>query len=244
MIQKIGSYPLSILFGICFFLSLLVFHPIQWLSFNLFGYSTHKKSVDVLNWFLLRCANILGTTFDVINREIIPENAPIIFVANHQSMYDITTKSWFLRKWHPKYVSKKELGKGIPSVSYNLRHGGSILIDRKDANQALRAIQNLGKYINKHNRSAVIYPEGTRSRNGEPKRFSENGLRTLCAFAPDAYVVPLTINNSWKLFRYGNFPLGLGAKIKLTVHQPLKVSEMNFEELFQRTEKLIKSTIK
>ena len=46
-------------------------------------------------------------------------------------MYDISPIMWYLRKHHVKFVAKKELGKGIPSVSYNLRHGGSILIDRK-----------------------------------------------------------------------------------------------------------------
>jgi 1-acyl-sn-glycerol-3-phosphate acyltransferase len=41
-------------------------------------------------------------------------------------------------------VSKKELGQGIPSISFNLRHGGSALIDRKDPKQAIPAIKGLG----------------------------------------------------------------------------------------------------
>jgi 1-acyl-sn-glycerol-3-phosphate acyltransferase len=47
----------------------------------------------------------------------IPNGVPIIFVANHQSLYDILGIIWYLRKFHAKFVSKKELGKGIPSVS-------------------------------------------------------------------------------------------------------------------------------
>lgn len=223
---------------------MLIFHPIQWICFNCFGYQAHKKSVDALNWFLLRCANILGTTFSVKNATSIPANKPIIFVSNHQSMFDIIAIIWFLRKSHPKFVSKKELGKGIPSVSYNLTHGGSVLIDRKDPKQALPAIKGMAEYIQKFNRSAVIFPEGTRSKTGEPKSFSENGLKMLVKYAPDAYVVPLTINNSWKLFKFGMFPNGLGAKVSIEVHEPMKVSDYDFKTLFEKSHQAVISKIK
>ena len=241
--HKVLSYPLSIVYYIFLSLSLLLFHPIQWICLKIFGYQAHKKSVDVLQWFLMRSANVLGTTFSVSGRDKLPKGSSIIYVSNHQSMFDIVSIIWFLRETHPKFVSKKELGKGIPSVSFNLRHGGSVLIDRKDAKQALTAIRELGKYIQKHNRSAVIFPEGTRSRNGQPKRFSENGLKMLCKFAPDAYVVPLTINNSWKLFRFGMFPMGLGSQITLQVHDPIKISDYEFEDLFEKVEKTIVNSV-
>src|SRR5690606_41438037 len=89
-------------------ISLLLFHPIQWVCLNLFGYQAHKTSVDVLQWFLMRSANILGTTFNVKGREYLPIDKPIIYVSNHQSMFDIVSIIWFLRKTHPKFVSKKE----------------------------------------------------------------------------------------------------------------------------------------
>ncbi|MDX1315008.1 MAG: lysophospholipid acyltransferase family protein, partial [Eudoraea sp.] len=104
----------------------------------------------------------------------------------------------------------------------NLRHGGSVLIDRKDSKQALMQIVKLGKYIEEHNRSAVIFPEGTRSRTGQPKRFQTNGLKTIMKHAPSALLVPITINNSWKMLRYGKFPYGLGSHLKFTVHPPLE----------------------
>ncbi len=241
---KIISYPISVLFYLIFIFFLLIFHPIQWLCFNLFGYQAHKKSVDYLNFFLLRCTNLLGTTYKVDFEAEIPKDQAIIFVSNHQSMFDVPDIIWNLRKWHPKFVSKMELGKGIPSISYNLKHGGSVLIDRKDAKQALLAIRSLGQYITEHNRSAVIFPEGTRSRDGKPKRFSENGLKMLCKYAPNALVVPITINNSWKLTRYGNFPMGLGSKVSVLVHAPLKVKDYSFEELFKKTEESIKASVK
>lgn len=242
--QKIISYPISALYYTCFGLWLCVFHPIQWFCFNIFGYQAHKKTVDVLNMFLVRTTHLLGTRYIILNRDLIPDNVPVIFVANHQSMYDIPPIIWFMRKWHPKFVSKKELGKGIPSVSYNLRHGGSVLIDRKDSKQALGEIKKMGEYIEKHNRSAVIFPEGTRSKTGTPKKFSENGLKILCKYAPSAHIVPISINNSWKMVQFGQFPLGLGNQLTFTVHPSIAVKGIPFEEIMEKTENAVIKGIK
>ncbi|MBD3725153.1 MAG: 1-acyl-sn-glycerol-3-phosphate acyltransferase, partial [Flavobacteriaceae bacterium] len=176
-------------------------------------------------------------------REKLPPHKPLIFVANHQSLYDIPPFIWFMRAWHPKFISKKELGKGIPSVSYNLRYGGSALIDRKDPKQALPEIKKCAELINNNNYSVVIFPEGTRSKTGIPKPFSVNGLKMLYKFAPDAYFVPVTIENSWKMTRYGQFPLGIGNRLKFTVHEPLKISDYSFEEIFEKTEKTVKNNL-
>lgn len=241
--QKAISYPISAVVISLFLMFLIIFHPIQWICLNVFGYHAHKKSVDYLNFILVRLGHILGFTYKVTGREKIPLGKPIIIVANHQSLYDIICIIWFLRKWHPKFVSKAELGKGIPSVSYNLRHGGSVLIDRKNPKQAIPVITELGKYIEKTNRSAVIFPEGTRTRDGKPKPFSTTGLKLLCKNAPSAVVVPVTINNSWKINKFGSFPLGLGSKISLTIHDSIAVSDFDFDEIMQKTESEIVNSI-
>lgn len=242
--EKLVSYPISVVYYLCFGLTLVIFHPIQWICLNVFGYQAHKKSVDYLNLFLVRCTNILGTTYSVKNKEVIPNNVPIIFVANHQSLYDIIGIIWYLRRFHAKFVSKKELGKGIPSVSYNLRHGGSVLIDRKDPKQALPVIKRLGEYIEKNKRSAVIFPEGTRSKTGKPKEFAQSGLKILCKYAPNAYIVPISINNSWKMVKFGAFPMGLGNKLEFIIHEPMAVKDYSFEEIMQKTESAVVSAIK
>ncbi len=216
----------------------MIFHPIQWIALNVFGYQAQKQTVSVLNWFLMRCTNILGTRYRFDNLHDIPTDRPLIIVTNHQSMYDIPPIIWHMRKHHPKFVAKKELGKGIPSVSYNLRNGGSALIDRKDGKQAIMAIGQLGSYIEEHHRSAVIFPEGTRSRTGQPKPFKPMGLKMLMRKSPSALIVPITINNSWKLLRYGQFPMGLGAYLKFKVHKPIENST-DADALIQKVEHLI-----
>ena len=195
-----------------------------------------------MNLFLMRCTLILGASYHFDAPEEMPEKGPVIFMANHQSMYDIPPIIWYLRTYHPKFVSKKELGRGIPSVSFNLRHGGSVLIDRTDRKQALTAIKELGEYIEKTGRSAVIFPEGTRSRTGVPKPFQTGGVKTLVAYAPSAQILPISINNSWKMLRYGKFPFGLGIDIRLKVHSPVPSSTCN-DEILSEIEALIASHV-
>lgn len=242
--MKIVSHILSPIFAFTFIFFLVIFHPLQWISFNLFGKKAHMSVVNVLNFFLVKSMLILGIPIYHRNKYKIPKNVPLIFVSNHQSTFDIPPIGWFFRKHSPKFVAKYELGKGIPSVSYNLKYGGAALINRKDPKQAITALVNYAKRINENKWGAVIFPEGTRSRTGEPKRFATNGLQVITKYNQDGYVVPITINNSWKVFKYGKYPLGIGSPITITTHEPIKVDSLPFDELMEKTEAVIKEHIK
>lgn len=241
--KKIASYILSTVFYFFYGLLLIIFHGLQWLGYNFGKYKGHKIAVDLMNGSLTYLLYVLGTRVKFINKHSIPKGVPLIIVSNHQGMNDISPISYFMRKYHPKFVSKIELGKGIPSVSYNLTHGGSVLIDRKDSRQSLTALRDFGKYIEKNNYTAVIFPEGTRGKNGVPKKFSENGLKMLVKFAPSAHVIPLTINNCWKLNRYGTFPMDIGVKVSFEFHKAIEAKSMKFEDLLEKVEATVKKSI-
>jgi len=243
-LHKIIAIPFSLVFYLLFGILLLIFDPIQRICLNVFGYEAHKKSVAIFNGLLLLALHVTGTTFKFEMPFEIPLKKPVIIVSNHQSMWDIPPLIWFLRKIHPKFVSKIELGKGIPTVSYNLRRGGSVLIDRKNPAQSSNAIKKGAHYISANNRSLVIFAEGTRSRNGVPKPFKKKGLLTLFEHAPDAYVLPISINHSWKLQRFGMFPIPLFNRLKFYVHPAVKVTDYeDKEKLIQEIEKTIVSKI-
>ncbi len=241
---KFISYILSPIFMGTFFLLLVIFQPLQWLSFKLFGLEAHKIIVDTLNWFLVKSLLILGITVLFENNHKLPENTTLIFIANHQSLYDIPPLIFYFRKYYPKFVAKIELGKGIPSISYNLKYGGAALIDRKNPKQALTALSEFAKRINKNKWSATIFPEGTRSKTGKPKKFSTNGIKMIAKYNEEGFIVPITINNSWKVYKYGKFPMGLGSPITIKTHEPLKISSLPFDELMQKVESTITKDIK
>lgn len=139
----------------------------------------HKKSVDLLNFFLTYCNCLLFNSVTFIDNKNIPTGQPIIFVANHQSTFDIPAMIYFLRRFHGKFISKIELAKGIPSISFNLKHGGAANIDRKDSKQSIGEILKLANNMKTKNWSAFIFPEGTRTRNGKMKSFHVGGIATI-----------------------------------------------------------------
>lgn len=240
---KLISYPLSVIHYLVFGLLLLIFHPIQWVCFNVFGKKAHRASVVALNVGLTWSLFFLFSRVKFINKHSIPSNVPIIIVSNHQSTYDIPPMYRYFPKNFPNFVSKKELGKGIPSVSYNLRHGDNVLIDRKDRRQSINTLMTFGQNIEENNLTAVIFPEGTRSKIAIPKPFRESGLKMMVKKAPSSYVIPLSINNSWRLVRKGAFPLGVGIKVTMEAHEPIKSDSMPFDALLEKTEGTIKEAL-
>ena len=111
---------------------LLIFHALQFLAFHLFGRPAHKKVVDYMNAAILGGWYLTGTTVRFVQTQPLPTDRPIVFVANHQSMFDISPIIWFLRPHTPTFVSKIELAHGIPGISYNLRKSGAALINRNE----------------------------------------------------------------------------------------------------------------
>ncbi|WP_298517303.1 1-acyl-sn-glycerol-3-phosphate acyltransferase [uncultured Kordia sp.] len=229
-----------------FGLLLVIFHPIQWICLKIGGHNGHNWSVNALQYSIMRCHRILGTHYKLRNTHKLDKDRPLIIVSNHQSMNDISPMIWLFRKHYPKFISKKELGRGIPSISFNLRHGGAALIDRKNQKQAIAEIIRFAKSIYENNYAAIIFPEGTRSKTGVPKPFKTKGLEVLFKYIPNAQIVPVTINNSWKTTKYGKFPCGLGSKITIDAHQPILLSDYpkaKYNELIAHIEKVVTKSI-
>ncbi len=117
------------------------------------------------------------------------------------------------------------------------------MIDRKNSRQALPAMKQFAEYLEANNYAGVIYPEGTRSKDGVPKRFSPNGLKILVKFMPSAYILPLTINHSWKIIEHGYWPMNIGIKATWLTHKPIPVAGRDFDELFKEVEETIKGAV-
>jgi 1-acyl-sn-glycerol-3-phosphate acyltransferase len=225
-----------------FGLLLVIFHGLQWLGLKLGGHDGHSVAVRGLQISLMYCHLILGIRYKMRNKYTLDKDKPVIIVSNHQSMNDIPPLIWMFRKHYPKFISKKELGKGIPSISFNLRHSGAALIDRKDPRQAIAEITRFAKFIHQNNYAGIIFPEGKRSRTGIPKAFKTKGLEVMFKYIPNAQIVPVTINNSWKTTKYGKFPFGLGAKITLDTHEPISLAsytKQQYGELIAHLESVI-----
>jgi 1-acyl-sn-glycerol-3-phosphate acyltransferase len=166
---------------------------------------------------------LAGTRFVVERSGQVHPGGSYLFVSNHQSMFDIPLFGALLFRHFPKYVSKQELARRwIPSISYNLKRGGNALIDRNDRASAVEEIRRLGeREVRDRGVSAVIFPEGTRARTGVLAPFKAQGLATLMEAAPEAPVVPVAIDGSWRLVAHGLRPVPFGTRVHVRIGDPI-----------------------
>ena len=220
MIRRLLSWAGTLVFLPVFGVILLVFDVAQRIA-RLFGQRPQEYVAGALQVALV-------WSFRLCDTRLLVERAPgvrpwtsYIVVSNHQSMFDIPILGALFFSNFLKYVSKRELGRGIPSVSYNLRRGGHVLIDRADAPAALTAIGALGRQVRTGRVSASIFPEGTRARRGELGAFRRAGLATLLEEAPDTPVVPVAIDESWRLLAHSFLPVPWGVRVRVHIGEPI-----------------------
>lgn len=237
------SYLFTPIFHLYYGLMLVLFHPAQVIALHGFGDKSRRKVVDILNYCLIKGLHIMGCSIRFVGLEKIPSGKPIIIVSNHQSMYDIPAVVWGFKKHNAKFISKIELAKNLPSISYNLKHGKSALIDRKNSAQALKEIFKLGRLIEENNYAACIFPEGTRSKTGKVKDFKSAGIGTLLRAAPSAVIVPFVIDGHSQLIEKGMFPLRFGQKITYKALDPVEPENQPLEELVNQLQDLIKKSL-
>jgi 1-acyl-sn-glycerol-3-phosphate acyltransferase len=238
-VKTILSFLLTPIYHIYFGLLLLLFHPVQVAANHIFGDKSRKRVVDILNGLLSYGLIIMGSRIRFRGFGKIPENRPLIIVSNHQSLYDIPPVVYGFRNHYPRFISKAELSKNLPSISYNLKYGKSALIDRQKGAQAVKEIYKLGKLIEEYNHAACIFPEGTRSKTGEVGAFLTAGLNTLLRAAPSAVIIPFVINGHSELTRNGTFPMQFGQKITYTVLDPVEPDNEPAEKLAPEIRRLI-----
>lgn len=238
--EKVIGYILSPIYLLVLGLYLGVFHPIQVVCWNVRGYPAQKLAVEIMCYLIMKSLIILGSRVKFKGFEKLPKDCPLIIVSNHQSQYDIPPVVWGFRKHYPRFISKIQLAKGIPSISYNLRKGGSASIDRKNPTQSIKEIIKLGREIEANNYSACIFPEGTRSKDGKVKTFKVSGLATLLKTSPSAAIIPFAINGNYLLQR---FPMGIGETLTYSVLDPIERKNRTAGEISEMCELAIKKEL-
>lgn len=224
-IRNIWSWITTIPFLICFGLTLVVFHPIH-ICAHLLHPKALRATLVTMNWLILLWLRVWnGARFKVSGTEHLPHNAPCIIISNHESMFDIPLFIWFARAAHPQFIAKKELRRHIPSISFLLRHMGSLLIDRSDRTGSIDQIKSFGAKANKGPTTVVIFPEGTRARDGKMLRFRSGGTLALMEAMPDAILIPVAISDSHRLVLHHLFPVPWGLEIHFKVGAPVDRSK-------------------
>lgn len=237
------EYLLSVIYYIWFGLVFLGFHVAGLIAYRNRNRISLLQTKEYFSLFIIKGLLILNNRIKFTNTHHLPPGRPLLIVTNHQSIYDIPPIVWNLRRHHPLFVAKKELSRGVPFVSYVLRHSGAALIDRGNSRQAIKAIAEMAKLAQRERLSMVIFPEGTRSKDGRLKTFAWKGLATMLHYCPDALIVPIAINNTWKLHQNKGFAVSAGNKLTWKVLPPIEPAGRSAEELAEELHALIAKEI-
>jgi 1-acyl-sn-glycerol-3-phosphate acyltransferase len=218
--------------------------------FDVLGRIVRPFSLRAFEYVMALLQRYLLATFRLCGTRIIVERSPAIrprtgyaVISNHQSLLDIVMIGGLLFTNFPKYVAKKELSRGIPSISLNLRWGGNALIDRKDRIQAFRAIKEMAAKAQDRGVSVVIFPEGTRSRDGRLKDFKRGGTAMMLAAADELPVIPTAISGSWRLAERSMFPVPFGTKVRIRFGDPIERHPDDVDELLVTVEDQIRTAL-
>ena len=146
-----------------------------------------------------------------------------IIAANHQSYFDI----WALIAGLPasvRFIAKQELA-NIPMLSMGMRAAGHVLIDRDRARSARETLREAGGRMRADELTLVLFPEGTRSRDGRLGRF-RRGAFALALETP-APLVPAALDGGHRVYppgakrvRPGTITVRLGPAIRVEGTEP------------------------
>jgi 1-acyl-sn-glycerol-3-phosphate acyltransferase len=244
VLRTLRDWLFTVPFLLTFGLTLVVFDVLQRIA-RLFGPRPHEIVVAWLQRSLVAALRLCGTHFEVERSEAVKPDTPYIVVSNHQSMFDIPLIGSLLFTNHPKFVAKKDLARGIPSISYNLRRGGNAIINRNRRDVALAAIDQLGReQVAGRGVSAVIFPEGTRAKQGELGKFHVQGTLALLSAAPQAEVVPIALDGLWRVAQAGLRPVPFGTHVKVSIGAPIpRSADENRDEILARSQAHIESAL-
>lgn len=192
----------------------------------------YKPLVDskVREW-LVPLIDLAGVDFVVKGVEKVPVNEPIIYTPNHAGMFDIPAV--FLNApTMPMFIAKKELS-AFPFLKQWMWVLDCVFVDRKNKDGARSSLHQAIDMV-KNGRSLVIFPEGTRSKNGQLGKFKGGAMKI--AMETGAKVVPVLIEGSReRLEATGNVTPGT---VYVTFLDPIETKGLTKDDFFKMPDEI------
>jgi 1-acyl-sn-glycerol-3-phosphate acyltransferase len=155
-----------------------------------------------------------GVEVELVGLERLKPGHTYVFVSNHQSIYDIPVIFASL-PYQLRIIAKASLG-NVPFLGWHLRRTGHMLVDRSHPDR--QAIFGWASRLMSNGLSLIVFPEGTRSRDGRVARFK--GGSFYLALEAALPVVPLSISGSRHVMSKGRLTTCPG-RVRLTIHDPI-----------------------
>ncbi len=190
-------------------------------------------------WSWLTCHLVLCPV-TVSGRENIHKGKPYVFVSNHQGAFDIFLIYGFLGV-PIKWVMKAGIGK-IPFVGAACRSAGFIFVDNSSSKAAAKSVFEAERSL-RSGASIVIFPEGSRSKDGKLARFKKGAYQ----MAVDQHlpIIPITLNGPFNVLPIGSIMVHRHP-MEMIIHKPISTEGMDsshksLQDLAETTQQIISS---
>jgi 1-acyl-sn-glycerol-3-phosphate acyltransferase len=167
------------------------------------------------------------------DRELVPSDGPVIYMGNHQGNFDIMALTMAIPRTF-SWVAKEELFR-IPLFGAAMLRAGYIPLDRSDGRKALKSMKLAAERI-AGGTSVVIFPEGTRTKDGQLLPFKRGAF--LLAARAGVPIVPFTINGSRAINPRNRLELYPGT-IRLSFSAAIEVAGVPEAELMERVREAV-----
>ena len=167
-------------------------------SFVVIGISffSHTGNIPhrIGKWWARSILRVSGIKVRIKGFENFAPDKPYVFMCNHQSNFDILVLFSALPAQF-RWIAKAELFK-IPLFGQAMRGAGYISIERKDRKKAIQSLRQAAERI-RSGVSVMIFPEGTRSPDGNIGEFKKGGF--ILAYDAGVPIIPIVLNGTWSI---------------------------------------------
>jgi 1-acyl-sn-glycerol-3-phosphate acyltransferase len=184
-------------------------------------------------WMMRVGRRILGIDVKVTGLDRLDAATPYVFMSNHLSFLDGPLLTTVLDR--PVRVIVKRFVFRTPVLGLGMRFAGYVPLDKEGAGAGKKSIARAARLIREKRYSFLIYPEGTRSWDGNLQPFRRGGF--FLALECGAPIVPATIRGTFELMPRGK-PLVRKGPVQITFHEPVSVTGCTQETIVQLIEKV------
>ena len=177
------------------------------------GYLGHACA-RAWSWLILATTGV-DVTVDGLDRLV--KGKTYVFVANHQSIYDIPCLFWNI-PFQLRIIAKESLGR-FPMLGPHLKRTGHMLVDRSKPDKA--GIFGWASRLTSNGLSLIVFPEGTRSRDGMMGKFKGGSI--MLAMQAGLPLVPISVVGSRHVMKKGELTTRPG-HVTLIVHDPIETA--------------------
>ena len=161
--------------------------------------AAQKKMWSFASWIGRMGCAILGVKLEVKGTENIPTEGSVVYVGNHQSMFDAPVMLAAIPR-PSSFVVKEELKK-VPVFAGWVEAMNCFFLPRGETRKSLEIIIAASRLIKNNPHGIIIFPEGTRSDDGSMRPFKPGSLKI--ATRSNATIVPFAIQNTIEVMPRG-----------------------------------------